>query len=245
MIDKPMTETSDNEIKVTDDGRPMRHVRSFVRREGRMTIRQEAALEMLYPAHGRFLRDGPVGLANWFGREAPCWLEIGFGMGASLVQQAATLPHINFLGIEVHMPGVGAMLASMQASHCNNIRVFSEDAIEILNTIIADDVFDRVQLFFPDPWPKSRHHKRRIVQSAFAQLLRRKLKIGGVFHMATDWLPYAEHMCEVMNRAEGYSNLSPTQDYVPRPDERPHTKFENRGERLGHAVRDLMYKRIS
>ncbi len=231
--------------ELTPDGRPMRHIRSYVRREGRLTIRQEAAIEMLFPRVGRKIVDGPVRFAELFGRDAPVWLEIGFGMGASMVEQAQQLPGINFLGIEVHTPGVGAMLAAMQAAQCTNIRVFDEDAIEVLDQCIPDQSLTRVQLFFPDPWPKARHHKRRIVQEKFAQQIRQKLKIGGVFHMATDWENYAEHMRDVMNVADGYKNLSATNDFVPRPDERPFTKFEKRGERLGHGVWDLMFERIA
>lgn len=228
----------------TADGHPMRHIRSFVRREGRMTIRQEASLEMLLPQFGRKISDGAVRFEELFGRVAPVWLEIGFGMGASLVEQASRHPEINFLGIEVHTPGVGAMLGAMQAAQCQNIRVFDEDAIEVLDKCLPDESLDRVQLFFPDPWPKARHHKRRIVQTTFAQQIRRKLKIGGIFHMATDWENYAEHMRDVMNAAIGYQNLSSTHDFIPRPDERPFTKFEKRGERLGHGVWDLMYQRV-
>ncbi len=230
--------------ELTPDGRPMRHIRSFVRREGRLTIRQEAAIEMLFPQVGRKIIDGAVRFEELFSRDAPVWLEIGFGMGASMVEQAQRHSEINFLGIEVHTPGVGAMLAAMQAAQCENIRVFDEDAIEVLEKCIPDQSLDRVQLFFPDPWPKARHHKRRIVQPAFAELIRRKLVIGGIFHMATDWENYAEHMRDVMNVAEGYKNLSSSNDFVPRPDERPFTKFEKRGERLGHGVWDLMFARI-
>lgn len=231
--------------ELTPDGHPMRHIRSYVRREGRKTIRQEAAIEMLFPQVGRKICDGAVRFDELYGREAPVWLEIGFGMGASLVEQATRHPDINFLGIEVHTPGVGAMLAAMQAAACDNIRVFDEDAIEVLKQCLPDESLDRVQLFFPDPWPKARHHKRRIVQAAFAQQIRAKLKIGGIFHMATDWENYAEHMRDVMNLAPGYKNLSASNDFIPRPDERPFTKFEKRGERLGHGVWDLMFQRTA
>ena len=239
------TDTTPDAIELTEDGRPKRHIRSFVRREGRFSERQKAAIDMLLPQWGRHVADGPVELAQWFGNDHPVWLEIGFGMGQSLVQQASSNPGINFVGIEVHRPGVGACLTAAQTAKLSNLRVYEEDAIEVLNKCLGDGVFERVQLFFPDPWPKARHHKRRIVQPAFAELIRRKLKLGGIFHMATDWQNYAEHMRDIMNVAEGYQNESATGDYVPRPDARPLTKFEARGHRLGHGVCDLMYRRVS
>ena len=245
--DKPDTTT--DAVELTEDGRPKRHIRSFVRREGRFSERQKAAIDMLLPQWGRHVADGPIDLSQWFGSAAqpnhnPVWLEIGFGMGQSLVQQAVANPGINFVGIEVHRPGVGACLTAAQTAKVSNLRVYEEDAIEVLNRCLADGVFERVQLFFPDPWPKARHHKRRIVQPAFAELIRRKLKVGGIFHMATDWENYAEHMRDIMNVAEGYQNESASGDYVPRPDSRPLTKFEARGHRLGHGVWDLMYRRV-
>lgn len=239
-----MMTDSEHDIPRLPDGRPMRHIRSFVRREGRMTERQKAAIEMLLPQWGRHISDGPVDLATWFANRNPVWLEIGFGMGQSLIEQASAHPDVNFLGIEVHRPGVGSCLAHAQSAKVSNVRVFEEDAIEVLNKCLPDGCFERVQLFFPDPWPKARHHKRRIVQSEFAEQIRNKLSIGGIFHMATDWENYAEHMRDVMTPASGYENLSPTGDYVPRPTSRPLTKFEARGQRLGHGVWDLMFKRV-
>lgn len=235
--------TSDADIPRLPDGRPMRQIRSFVRREGRMTERQKAAVEMLLPQWGRLISGGPVDLSQWFGNDNPVWLEIGFGMGMSLVEQASAHPELNFLGIEVHRPGVGSCLAHAQGAGVSNIRVFEEDAIEVLDKCLPNQCFERVQLFFPDPWPKARHHKRRIVQPLFAEQIRKKLRLGGVFHMATDWENYAEHMRDVMNAAPGYQNLSPTNDFVLRPTSRPLTKFEARGHRLGHGVWDLMYQR--
>ncbi|STR43865.1 tRNA (guanine46-N7-)-methyltransferase [Klebsiella michiganensis] len=165
-------------------------------------------------------------------------------MGASLVAMAKEKPQQNFLGIEVHSPGVGACLASAEEEGVQNLRVMCHDAVEVLHTMIPDNSLSMVQLFFPDPWHKARHNKRRIVQPPFAELVKSKLKLGGVFHMATDWEQYAEHMLEVMSSLEGYRNRSESNDYVPRPEFAPVTKFEQRGHRLGHGVWDLMFERV-
>ncbi|MCC5824858.1 tRNA (guanosine(46)-N7)-methyltransferase TrmB [Alkalimonas sp.] len=221
----------------------MRKIRSFVLREGRLTKAQKLALEQHWPAMGVEFKPELLDLATLFGRKADTVLEIGFGMGKSLVQMAAAAPEKNFIGIEVHRPGVGACLADAAAAGISNLRVFQHDAVEVLAQMIPDNSLTTIQLFFPDPWPKKKHHKRRIVQADFVQQLRSKLAIGGVFHMATDWQHYAEHMLEVMQAAEGFSNLSASNDYVERPTHRPVTKFELRGKKLGHGVWDLMFKR--
>ncbi|WP_387492282.1 tRNA (guanosine(46)-N7)-methyltransferase TrmB [Photorhabdus sp. RM96S] len=227
-----------------ENGRPLRRVRSFVRRQGRLTNRQQQALDDLWPKMGVEYQAEKLDMKALFGREAPIVLEIGFGMGASLVTMASQNPEKNFLGIEVHVPGVGACLASAEDENIGNLRVMCHDAIEVLENMIPDNSLEMVQLFFPDPWHKARHNKRRIVQPPFAELIKSKLKVGGVFHMATDWQPYAEHMLEVMNGVDNYLNLSENGDYVPRPSSRPITKFELRGQRLGHGVWDIMFKRI-
>ena len=227
-----------------ENGRPLRRIRSFVRRQGRLTKGQQHALDHYWPVMGVEYRAEPLDLVALFGRDAPVTLEIGFGMGSSLVEMAKTNPQQNFLGIEVHSPGVGACLSAAHEEGVENLRVMCHDAVEVLEKMIPDGSLHMVQLFFPDPWHKARHNKRRIVQAPFAQLVLRKLQPGGVFHMATDWEPYAEHMLEVMSSVEGYENLSPTQDYVPRPASRPVTKFEQRGHRLGHGVWDLMFERV-
>ncbi|WP_183272753.1 tRNA (guanosine(46)-N7)-methyltransferase TrmB [Buttiauxella sp. A111] len=227
-----------------EEGRAMRRIRSFVRRQGRLTKGQEFALENYWPVMGVEYETAPVDFAALFGREAPVTLEIGFGMGTSLVAMAQANPQQNFLGIEVHSPGVGACLATAHEEGVENLRVMCHDAVEVLQKMIPDNSLSMVQLFFPDPWHKARHNKRRIVQVPFAELVKSKLKLGGVFHMATDWEPYAEHMLEVMSSIDGYQNLSQSNDYVPRPDSRPVTKFEQRGHRLGHGVWDLMFERI-
>ena len=223
----------------------LRKIRSFVRREGRLTRGQQRGLEILWPQYGLEHDTGLFDLDNVFGRSAPRVLEIGFGNGASLAQTAAEHPEMDFLGIEVHRPGVGNLLQVIEREGLTNIRVMQEDAVEILRTQIPLASLDKVQLFFPDPWHKKKHHKRRIVQPEFVSMLKDRLKEGGVFHMATDWQHYAEHMLEVMNTAEGFTNTSVTGDYVPRPESRPLTKFEQRGHRLGHGVWDLVFKKES
>lgn len=227
-----------------ENGRALRRIRSFVRRQGRLTKGQQHALDHYWPVMGVEFDGQPIDFAALFGREAPVTLEIGFGMGASLVAMAAANPHQNFLGIEVHAPGVGACLSSAHEAGLTNLRVMCHDAIEVLDMMIPENSLTMVQLFFPDPWHKARHNKRRIVQVPFAEKVKGKLKLGGVFHMATDWEPYAEHMLEVMTSTAGYENVSTSGDYVPRPESRPETKFEKRGQRLGHGVWDLMFKRV-
>lgn len=222
----------------------MRRVRSFVRRQGRLTKRQEEALESEWAEMGIDFVNEPFDFAKLFNNSNPVTLEIGFGMGTSLVTMAAQNPDQNFLGIEVHAPGVGACLASAKEENITNLRVMCHDAIEVLDFMIPNGSLAMVQLFFPDPWHKAKHNKRRIVQVPFVEKIRSKLIDGGVFHMATDWQPYAEHMLEVMTSVAGYENVSTSGDYVPRPESRPETKFEKRGQRLGHGVWDLMFKRV-
>ncbi|NTS78924.1 tRNA (guanosine(46)-N7)-methyltransferase TrmB [Catenovulum sp. SM1970] len=231
--------------KAIEEGKRIRTVKSFVLREGRLTKGQEAALNQHWPEKGIDYKNEQLDLAAAFNRDAPVVLEIGFGMGASLVEMAKNEADKNFIGIEVHKPGVGACLKTAEEEGVDNIRLFEHDAVEVLKNMIPDGSLARIQLFFPDPWHKKRHHKRRIVQPEFVEQLRQKLAIGGVFHMATDWENYAEHMLEVMSVAPGYKNQSEQQNYVPRPDNRPLTKFEQRGHRLGHGVWDLMFERVS
>ncbi|GAB6264170.1 tRNA (guanosine(46)-N7)-methyltransferase TrmB [Photobacterium sp. R1] len=227
----------------TEDGKLVRKIRSFVRREGRLTKGQQHALENNWPAMGLDFEQKPLNWTEVFGREGHVVLEIGFGMGASLVEMAKNAPEKNFVGIEVHSPGVGACLMAAEEAGLTNLRVMCHDAVEVFDYMIPDGSLDTVQLFFPDPWHKARHHKRRIVQPAFVEMVRKKLKIGGIFHMATDWENYAEHMVEVMNVAPGYANTATDGDYIPRPDDRPLTKFEARGHRLGHGVWDMKFAR--
>ena len=225
------------------EGKYIRKVRSFVKREGRLTNAQGRALEEHWSTMGLNHSDGLLDFAKVFGNNNPVVLEIGFGMGKSLVEMAKAAPELNFIGIEVHRPGVGACIATAQENNVTNLKVYEHDAIEILADCIPAQSLTTVQLFFPDPWHKKKHHKRRIVQADFVETIRHKLKVGGVFHMATDWENYAECMLEDMQSAQGFTNLSSTNDYVPRPDSRPLTKFENRGQNLGHGVWDIQFTR--
>lgn len=229
--------------EIDDAARPQRRVRSFVLRMGRMTTGQQRALDEFWPARGLTLEQGLLDFAAVFGRTAPVVLEIGFGMGWSLVQMAREAPDKDFIGIEVHRPGVGKLLHDMAEQGVDNIRVYCADAVEVLERCIPDASLAGVQIFFPDPWHKKRHHKRRLIQPEFVQRLRQKLAIGGVLHAATDWQDYAEHMLAVLGDAPGFRNQAGT-GYAPRPAHRPTTKFEQRGERLGHGVWDLLFERV-
>lgn len=221
-----------------------RPIRSFVRRQGRMTQLQERALAELWPRYGLEPADELLDLEQLFGRPAARILEIGFGMGDALAEMAQAQPDSDYLGIEVHRPGVGRLLARLAEQGSDNVRVFCHDAVDVLQRQIADESLDRVLLFFPDPWHKRRHHKRRIVRPEYVELIRTKLKPGGIFHMATDWQEYAEWMMEVMSDAEGFENLAGVGQYSERPSYRPVTKFERRGQRLGHDVWDLLFKKV-
>jgi tRNA (guanine-N7-)-methyltransferase len=226
-----------------DEPRPLRRIRSFVRREGRITAGQQRALRECWPRYG-LEADALLDLAQVFGRDAPRTLEIGFGNGASLATMAAQQPQHDFIGIEVHRPGVGHLLQLIEEQGLGNVRVMREDAVQVLQHCIADDSLDRVLLFFPDPWHKKRHHKRRIVQPDFIELLASKIRHGGRLHMATDWEDYAQHMVEVMSGSTAFRNCAASGAFVPRPEYRPVTKFEQRGQRLGHGVWDLVYEKL-
>lgn len=221
----------------------MRQVRSFVLRGGRLTDGQKRALDELWPVYGVDNGAGVLDLATLFGNRNPVIVEIGFGKGESTWQMAQEQPGQNFLGVEVHLPGVGHLLLKLEEHRLQNVRLACADAVEFLRERLADASLAGVRLYFPDPWPKKRHQKRRIVQTAFADLLASKLASGGVLHMATDWEPYARHMLEVMAAAEAFENLSATGDFCPRPDWRPLTRYETRGQKLGHTVHDLIFRR--
>jgi tRNA (guanine-N7-)-methyltransferase len=222
-----------------------RPIRSFVVRPGRLTAGQSNAIERLWPQLGLSIADGKLDCTAAFGHQADTVLEIGFGMGASLVEMAARQPDVNFIGIEVHSPGVGSLLMACAERGIDNIRVYREDAIEVLKQCIPDHSLSRVQLYFPDPWPKKKHHKRRIVQAEFVALLAKKLSTGGCLHMATDWENYAQHMLEVMAEQSEFRNCAGAGNFSPRPAWRPKTKFQLRGERLGHGVWDLLFEKVA
>jgi len=226
-----------------DSSNHARPIRSFVKREGRLTRAQQRALDELLPRYG-LDADTLVDPVAVFSRSAPLTLEIGFGNGESLATMAAQDPASDFIGIEVHRPGVGHLLLELERREITNVRVFTVDAVEVLECCIPDRSLDRVLLFFPDPWPKKRHHKRRIVQYEFIRQLARKLAPGGILHMATDWENYAGHMLEKMHALPQFRNCAGQGNYSSRPAYRPVTKFERRGQRLGHAVWDLLFERI-
>ncbi|NEX21435.1 tRNA (guanosine(46)-N7)-methyltransferase TrmB [Thiorhodococcus mannitoliphagus] len=229
----------------TDKTPNRRPVRSFVLREGRLTPAQDRAFRELWPLHGVDWTPGAqIDFAATFGSEKPVVLEIGFGNGDSLAEMAAADLNRNWLGIEVHRPGVGHLLLEIERRGLSNLKVMRHDAVEVLTQGIAAASLDAVQLFFPDPWPKRRHHKRRILSPQLIQLLAKVIRPGGVFHAATDWEPYAEQMLEILDSAtDCFESTAGVGRYAPRPATRPLTKFEQRGERLGHPVHDLLYRR--
>ena len=218
-----------------------RHVRSFVMRRGHLSGAQRDAHASLLPRYGVPDGEGPIDFVALFGRRAPVVLEIGFGMGHTTAEIAAARPDTDFLGIEVYTPGVGSLLRTLEARGLRNVRVIQRDAVEVLRERIAPGALAGVHVYFPDPWPKTRHHKRRLIQPPFVAGLVSRLAPGGYLHCATDWAPYAEQMLEVLSAEPGLRNT--VDGYAPRPGWRPLTKFEQRGLRLGHGVHDLMFIR--
>jgi len=227
---------------MTDLTEPHR-IRSFIRRQGRATAGQHQALETLWDKYC-LDPEQDYNFAQVFGNDNPLIIEIGFGNGASLAKMAAANPELNYLGIEVHRPGVGHLMMLLEAQQSNNVRIYHHDAIEILEQRIDDHSIAGVQLFFPDPWHKRKHHKRRIVRPSFLDLLTKKLQRGGYFHAATDWEHYAKEMLKVLLTEKRLRNDSHENTYCERPDYRPLTKFEQRGIRLGHGVWDIIFKKI-
>lgn len=223
--------------------KPRREIKSFVRREGRLTPGQQKALDDLWPLWGIDDNDSPLNLVKLFGRDNPKVLEIGFGNGASLIEMAANQPEMDFIGVEVHRPGVGQLLKAIDERNLTNLRVACTDAVALLKNRIGDGALHRLQLYFPDPWHKKRHHKRRIIQPAFVAVLAAKIEAGGSIHMATDWQDYAEQMLQDLSASNDFINLGNTDGFIARPDYRPLTKFEQRGHRLGHGVWDLLFER--
>lgn len=217
-------------------------IRSFVIRSGRMTEGQRAAFDEWWPTYGLSVADGPLNSEVLFGNNQPLVMEVGFGMGDSLLAMAAAEPDVNFIGVEVHSPGVGRLICSAGRAQLSNLRVYMADANDVLRDCIADVSLSRFQLYFPDPWHKKKHHKRRLVKPEFVALVSQKLRPGGLLHMATDWENYATHMLAVLSADGSIGNT--VESYAERPAFRPKTKFELRGERLGHGVWDLLFTKI-
>jgi len=221
-----------------------RPIRSFVMRAGRQTLAQTRALEELWPRYGVEFSPQPLSLDAVFGRAAPRTLEIGFGNGEHLASLAAAHPERDYFGVEVHKPGVGHLLLLAETNKLANVRVSTHDAVEVLRDQIPPASLDEVLVLFPDPWHKKRHHKRRLIQSPFVELIASRMRAGGTLRLATDWEEYALQMFEVLNAATGlFANLSPTGEWMPRPEDRAPTRFEKRGARLGHGVWDLSFER--
>lgn len=221
----------------------VRPIRSFVLRQGRMTGAQRRSYDTLLPLWGIPYRPEPLDLEQAFGRSAPRILEIGFGMGEGTVAIAAAQPQNDYLAVEVHTPGVGSLLRRIAEAGITNVRVIQHDAVEVLTRMLEPACLDAVHVFFPDPWPKKRHHKRRLIQAGFTALVASRLKPGGILHVATDWEDYARHILAVLSAEPRLANTA--DGYAPRPEYRSLTKFENRGIRLGHEVWDIVFRRVT
>jgi tRNA (guanine-N7-)-methyltransferase len=221
----------------------LKPIRSFASRERPLTQTQEEALKLL-PQYRLELDAGTINLPNIFGRTAPLILEIGFGMGRSLMEMALKYPNQDYIGIEVYRRGISALLIQIVQYNLTNVRIYNADAVEVLCCCIPDNSLDQILIFFPDPWPKRRHHKRRLVQTALIELIHSKLKPNGCVHIATDWEDYAKHILRTVSSVPGFYNVAGSDDYIQRPDYRPMTKFEERGIKLGHKVWDLVFKRV-
>lgn len=226
-----------------DNSIQKRGIRSFVLRTGRMTPGQQTAYDTHWQRFGLSPEDGQLNAEVVFGRSAPLVIEIGFGMGQSLVEMAKHAPEQNFLGIEVHKPGVGKLLHGVDLEGLDNVRVYCHDAVEVLRDCVSDASVDRFQIYFPDPWHKKRHHKRRLIQPPLVAMLVQKLVPNGTLHLATDWENYAQQMMDVLSDNPHLRNTCGEGQYAPRPAYRPITKFEQRGQRLGHGVWDLVFSK--
>ncbi len=229
---------------MTLDLKSPRPIRSFVLRQGRSSKSQQSARALYWAQFGLDLSERPYDWGSVFQRDAKRVLEIGFGMGDSLIALAKDNPECDYLGIEVHPPGVGRCLVQANAQGLTNLKLFSEDAILVLTQSVPDQSLDKVLLFFPDPWPKTKHHKRRIVQRDFVELVAQKLKAGGTFHLATDWQPYADHMLTILESCTVVENCFGKGNFAPQQFQRPQTKFEARGLKLGHVIWDLVYQSV-
>lgn len=238
-----MDQSCSDDKKAGGEPSGRRTVRSFVLRAGRLTEGQKRALDELWPLYGVPVGQDELDLAQLFGNAHPVILEIGFGNGEATWRMARSHPEENYLGVEVHKPGVGRLLLKVESEGLGNVRIACEDAVELLSNRIPEASLSGVRIYFPDPWPKKRHHKRRLVQAPFVGLLASRMAKGGILHLATDWKEYAEHMLEVMHNSREFLNLAPDGGSCPRPAWRPETKYEKRGERLGHEVVDLIFQR--
>jgi len=236
-----MNGSSQNRKISESDNSGRRPVRSYVLRGGRLTAGQERALRELWPRFGIENDDGLLDLDQLFGSNAPVILEIGFGNGEATWQMASAHPEENYIAVEVHQPGVGHLLIKIEEHGIENIRIACADATEFLRNRVPEESLGGVRIYFPDPWPKKRHHKRRIIQPSFVRALASRMRLGAILHLATDWEPYAEHMLEVIGGVEGLTNLSASDGFSDKPEWRPETKYEKRGERLGHTVKDLLF----
>ena len=216
-------------------------IRSYVLRQGRFSPGQQRAYEQLMPRFGIGYEARPLDFRAVFGREAPVVLEVGFGMGETTARIAAENPGIDYLGVEVHTPGVGSLLKRIEADALANVRIVQHDVVEVMRDMVPASSLAAIHVFFPDPWPKKRHHKRRLLQPGFVALATSRLAPGGIFHVATDWQQYAEEVLEVLSRTPGLRNTA--NGFAPRPATRPETKFERRGVKLGHGVWDIVFEK--
>lgn len=233
-------------IVMNQEHRQLKSIRSFIIRGGRLTRGQQIALDKNWPEFGLEIaayQDEKLQFDKVFELLAPTILEIGFGDGEALLEVAKNNPDKNYLGIEVHRPGVGHLLMELDKQGLNNVRIFCEDAVEVISLCIEDNSLERICLFFPDPWPKKKHHKRRLIQVDFVAMVAKKLTPGGVFHFATDWQEYAEVANEKIEASGCFKNVAGAGMFSPRPDDRPLTKFEKRGQRLGHGVWDIVMEK--
>ena len=230
---------SNIELDPSENLQNRRNIKSFVLRQGHMTAAQQRAIDTQWSKFGVDYRPHKIDLNSTFQRTAPKILEIGFGMGTATATIAQRLPEVDFLAIDVHGPGVGNLLKLIQEENISNIRVMRHDAVEVVNTMLDSDSVHGIHIFFPDPWQKKRHHKRRLIQRPFIEQLLPKLESNGYIHLATDWEEYAEQMLEVLSSFDELNNTA--DDFAPKPNYRPETKFESRGKRLGHGVWDLVF----
>ena len=228
-------------MEPTPENRQRRTIRSFVRRAGRLTPSQERALQELWPSYGIDFGAKPIDFDALFGRHAPVVLEIGFGNGDTLVQQALDNPALNFIGVEVHEPGVGHCLLKAEETGVKNLKLIKHDAVEVLQNQVPPQSLQRINIYFPDPWPKKRHHKRRMIQPAFLELINSRLTANGALHIATDWANYAEHIDDVLGQSALFACDERRQHDGDEPLDRPRTKFEQRGLRKGHRIVDWRF----